>query len=172
MEKDRRPHTGSTLKKSVLVLNASDAPLNLCSWKKAVKLIYLSKALVIESRAEKISDNFPYPSIIRLSKYVSLPFKTVVLNRKNLMLRDNHTCQYCGKKDQLTIDHVIPRSRGGKDTWQNMIVACHRCNHLKGHELLENTELKLLAKPTVPPSALYLELTRQKNYPKNWMRYF
>jgi 5-methylcytosine-specific restriction endonuclease McrA len=101
-----------------------------------------------------------------------LPYQEVVLTRKNILLRDNYTCQYCGKKTQLTIDHVLPRSRGGRDIWTNVVVACQRCNHNKGHQTVLEASMHLKAQPYKPPSALYLELTRYKNVPGSWIKYF
>lgn len=156
----------------VLVLNATEEPINICHWKKAIKLTYKSKAQVIVNTPKKLNPCYTLPSIIRLNRYIPIPYQEVVLSKKNIFLRDNHTCQYCGKKTQLTIDHIIPRSRGGKDSWTNMVTACNRCNHTKSHFTLEEAGMFLKSKPERPPSILYLELTRHLNVPTQWLDYF
>ncbi len=156
----------------VLVLNATEAPINICGWRKAVKLTFKAKAMVVEHTDRILAHDFYFPSIIRLSRYIPLPYQEVVLSRKNILLRDNNTCQYCGKKSHLTIDHIMPRSRGGRDAWTNVVVACQRCNHNKGHKTPEEAGMQLKAQPYKPPSALYLELTRYKNVPGSWLKYF
>jgi 5-methylcytosine-specific restriction endonuclease McrA len=83
--------------------------------------------------------------------------------------RDNHTCQYCGSKKSLTIDHVIPRSRGGQDTWENMVVACSSCNTKKGHTLLEQTGMKLMKNPKSPVNKMIFDIARS-NVPE-WKEY-
>jgi 5-methylcytosine-specific restriction endonuclease McrA len=156
----------------VLVLNATETPINICSWRKAIKLTIKGKAQVIDHTEQLLTRSIYLPSIIRLSRYIPLPYQEVVLTRKNILLRDNYTCQYCGKKTQLTIDHVLPRSRGGRDIWTNVVVACQRCNHNKGHQTVLEAGMHLKAQPYKPPSALYLELTRYKNVPGSWIKYF
>ena len=117
----------------VLVLNASYEPLNITSWRRAVVLIIKGKAERIEQREEHIYPDFPLPSVIRLRHYVRIPYKEIPLTRRNLLHRDNNTCQYCGQSgESLTLDHVIPRSRGGGDSWENIVSACVRCNVRKG----------------------------------------
>ena len=104
----------------VLVLNASYEPLNITSWRRAVVLLIKGKAEQLEHRGQIIYSDFPLPTVIRLRYYVRVPYKEIPLTRRNVLERDANTCQYCkAKGDQLTIDHVIPRSRGGSDTWEN-----------------------------------------------------
>ena len=104
---------------TVLVLNSSYEPLNITSWKRAVVLLLKEKAQVLSNR------------VIRLLNYVKVPLSKIVSykpSRAMIYKRDDNTCQYCGAKTRLTIDHVIPRCRGGEDTWENLVVACSSCN--------------------------------------------
>lgn len=149
------------LTKSVLVLNQNYIPISICSAKKAVILVFLEKAQMIERyRIEIHSVNImiPYPSVIRLNIYVHKPFKKVSLNRKNIFKRDKHRCQYCGKNHQeMTIDHLIPKSAGGKDTWENLVCACIRCNGKKGDHTPDQAGMKLLRRPKKPSHLFYLQ---------------
>lgn len=121
----------------VLVLNCSYEPLTICNVQKAVLLLFGGKAVPVAHHPERVistvSHSFPMPSIVRLTFFVRIPYRQIILTRKNILLRDNYQCQYCGKTDlPLTIDHIIPRSRGGEHTWENLITACSRCNSKKG----------------------------------------
>ncbi len=144
----------------VLVLNQDYSALTICSMPKAFLLVYLNKAeLVAESTTEKlhsVSKTFPYPSVIRLQRYVYFPFKGVMLNRQNILKRDNFTCQYCGSKDFLTINHVIPKSRQGRTSWDNLITACKYCNSKKGHMTPEEAGMVLMRQPFRPSFVMFL----------------
>src|SRR5690606_6398766 len=98
----------------------------------------LEKAEMLHERPDfkirTVSSEFDFPSVIRLRKYARIPFKNIVLTRKNIMKRDGNRCQYCGSSSDLTIDHVLPKSRNGKDTWDNLVTACNKCNHKKGNK--------------------------------------
>src|SRR5574341_1128575 len=120
--------------RKVLVLNQNYEPLSVCNVKKAIILLYLGKAELIAALDGKllrsVSVTMPFPSIVRLSVYVRVPFKKIVLSRKNILRRDSHKCQYCGKSEvALTVDHVVPRARGGLDSWENLVCACIDCNN-------------------------------------------
>ncbi|MBU0687417.1 MAG: HNH endonuclease [Candidatus Margulisbacteria bacterium] len=156
----------------VLVLNATFAPINICSWRRAVTLLYKDKATLVEESGKLLNNKYSMPFVIRLVNYVSIPYNNVVLTRKNIYLRDNHTCQYCGKSGNLTIDHVIPKSRGGNDTWENIVTCCVRCNNRKGDKSLEEIGLSLRKRPYRPPSTLYLHMTRLSTIPRCWNDYF
>ena len=146
--------------KTILVLNSSYEPLNFTNWKRAVVLLLKEKAQILSSR------------VIRLLNYVKLPLKKIMdekHSRAMIYKRDNHTCQYCGSKKSLTIDHVIPKSKGGQDTWENMVVACAPCNTKKGHTLLEQTGMKLVRKPKAPPNKMILDIDKS-NVPE-WKEY-
>lgn len=104
------------------------------------------------------SVTLPFPSIIRLENYVRVHYKRVMLSRKNILRRDNHKCQYCGRSDlPLTIDHVIPKSKGGQDTWENLVAACIKCNNKKGDRTLEEANMKLIRKPFRPSHIMFLK---------------
>ena len=106
----------------VLVLNASYEPLNITGWRRAAILMLKGKAEQVEHSGKYLAKDFPLPTVIRLRHYVTVPYREIPLTRRNVLNRDNHTCQYCGHKgDSLTLDHVMPRSRGGPDTWENLI---------------------------------------------------
>jgi hypothetical protein len=157
----------------VLVLNATHMPINITSWRRAMILMYKGKANGMEFNGIKINGRFPLPEIIKLTNYVPMLYAEIVLSRKNIYLRDNHTCQYCGKNaGSMTIDHIIPKSRGGKETWSNMVVCCARCNNRKADRSLDDAGMKLRGEPYRPPSALYLHMTRLSNIPKSWYNYF
>jgi 5-methylcytosine-specific restriction endonuclease McrA len=157
----------------VLVLNATQVPINITSWRRAMTMLYKGRAAGVVYNGKMINGALRLPEIIRLVNYVPLPYSEVVLSRKNVYLRDNHTCQYCGKSHStLTIDHVIPKSRGGEDSWDNMVVCCARCNNRKGDRLPEEAGMKLIGTPYRPSSTLYLHLTRLSGVPESWYNYF
>ncbi|MCO5250112.1 MAG: HNH endonuclease [Candidatus Kapabacteria bacterium] len=144
------------------MLNQSYEPITVCSAKKAFLLIYLLKAELVEVRTNKsirtINRAFPYPSVIKLVSYIKMPYKRIDLSRKNILKRDNHRCQYCGKKTlDITIDHIIPKSRGGMDTWDNLVAACVRCNNRKGNRTPDEAGMKLLSKPRRPNHIMFLK---------------
>ncbi len=109
------------------------------------------------SALRTITAVYPYPSIVRLFVYVRLPFRKVELSRKNILRRDNHQCSYCGTgKPPLTIDHVVPKSRGGKDMWENLVAACVRCNNKKGDRTPDEASMLLRRKPFRPNHVTFL----------------
>lgn len=145
----------------VLVLNANFEPINVCSTRRAVGLIINGKAqLVLNGRGEikTVSLSYPRPSIIRLEKMIRRPRPRVRLTKREILRRDNFTCQYCGQSiSHLTIDHVVPRRLGGEHSWTNLVAACPSCNHRKGGRTLEQAQMILLRTPVEPPStATYL----------------
>lgn len=156
----------------VLVLNATYIAINICSWKRAMALLFKDKAESLEKSGRLINNKFVLPFVIRLRHYVPAPLNGLTLTRKNIFLRDNFTCQYCGKDGNLTIDHVIPKSRGGVDSWSNTVVCCVRCNNKKGDKMPDEADMKLLSTPYKPPSMLYLHMTRLSHIPKVWHEYF
>lgn len=158
----------------VLVLNASYEPLNITSWRRAVVLLIKDKAEQLEHNGKYVYADFPLPSVIRLRQYVRVPYTEIALTRKNLLNRDGHRCQYCGYGgDDLTLDHVIPRSRGGQDTWENMVVACVRCNVKKGNRTPKEANMLLLTKPHKPHSSLYFEVAKyiKSGANQEWRKY-
>ncbi|MFH0992252.1 MAG: HNH endonuclease [bacterium] len=104
-----------------------------------------------------VSRTMPFPSIVRLSLYVRIPYKRIVLSRKNILRRDGHKCQYCGRGDYpLTVDHILPKARGGQDTWENLVCACVRCNNKKGDRLPAESQMNLLRKPIRPNHVMFI----------------
>ncbi len=159
----------------VLLLNASYEPLHICSWKRAVLLLLKGKAETVERNGKQLCPGMPMPVVIRLRYYIKMPFKEIPMTRKNVMHRDNHTCQYCGRKADLTIDHVIPRSKGGKDTWDNVVIACLRCNVTKGDRTPAEAQMALKRPPVRPFNFVQFELSKQqqagpKEY-EQWKKY-
>ncbi len=146
--------------RKVLVLNQDYSALTVCSVPKAFLLVYLKKAdMVAESEHEKlrsITESFPFPSVIRLHKYVYMPYRGVMLSRQNIFRRDGNRCQYCGSYDNLTLDHVMPKSRGGRTSWDNLISACRRCNAKKGDFTPEEAQMPLKVKPFKPSFVMFL----------------
>jgi 5-methylcytosine-specific restriction endonuclease McrA len=147
--------------RKVLVLNHNYEPLSVCNVKKAVILLYLGKAELIAALDGKllrsVSMAMPFPSIVRLSIYVRVPFKKIVLSRKNILRRDGHRCQYCGRSDVgLTVDHVTPRARGGEDAWENLVCACVKCNNKKGDRTPAEAQMPLPRKPIRPNHVMFI----------------
>jgi 5-methylcytosine-specific restriction endonuclease McrA len=145
----------------VLVLNANYEPLNVCTTKRAVGLMMTGKAeLLLNGRGviRTASSSFPRPSIVRLSYMVHRPRPKVKLTKREIFRRDNYTCQYCGKKTtKLTIDHVMPRHRGGEHSWSNLVAACPACNRRKGGRTPQEANMVLRTPPIEPnASAEYL----------------
>jgi 5-methylcytosine-specific restriction endonuclease McrA len=141
-----------------LVLNAGYEPMQLISWQRALCLVLAQKAEVIAEYGavvRSVSRAINLPSVVRLVNYarVVTRFGFVRCTRKNVLLRDGYQCQYCGVKCRpaaITIDHIVPRSRGGKTTWTNVVAACHPCNRKKGSRALEKTGMMLLRPPRRP----------------------
>lgn len=158
----------------VLVLNASYEPLNVTSWQRAVVLLIKGKAEQVEHNGKKVYSDFDLPTVIRLRYYVRVPYKEIPLTRRNILHRDGHSCQYCGYTgDDLTLDHVMPRSRGGGDSWENIVTACVRCNVHKGSRTPEEARMALLNHPRRPYSGLYFEVAKhlRGGLHQEWRKY-
>lgn len=145
-----------------MVLNQSYEPLTICNLRKAIILIYLGKAESVVNDERKslhtISTTYPWPSIIRISKFVRVPYKKVVLTRKNILRRDGFKCAYCGRSDiPLTIDHIIPKARGGDDTWDNLVSACTICNNKKGDRTPDEAKMRLIFQPFKPSHIVFIK---------------
>ena len=145
---------------TILVLNSSYEPLHFTNWKRAIILLFKDKAKLISKR------------VIRLVNYVRLPFIRLgeTFPSRNLIYkRDNYQCQYCGSKQNLTIDHVKPKSKGGNDTWTNLVTACSSCNVKKGSKTLKESGLVLRSSPRAPISIIMLDL--EKTTISEWKEY-
>ena len=103
-----------------------------------------------------VDKSFPMPAVIKLNKYVNIPYKSVELTRQNIFKRDNFECQYCGTEQNLTLDHVVPSSKGGKSTWNNLITACKTCNAKKGDFSPYEAGLTLNSKPYKPSYIMFI----------------
>jgi 5-methylcytosine-specific restriction endonuclease McrA len=156
-----------TMNSRVLVLNQDSSPLMVCSVQRAFVMVYLNKSeLVLPAngyRLNSVTQSFPMPSVIRLNRYVNAPYKGVSLTRQNVFKRDNFECQYCGTRRELTLDHVMPSSRGGAHTWTNLVTACKRCNAKKGDFTPDEAQMTLHRKPYKPSYSLFL---RDGNSPR------
>ena len=161
----------------VLVLNQNYEPLNICKVRRAVTLIYQNKAEMLEDGAGYIhtsSVDVPVPSVIRLPYLIKRPFRIErKLTRYEIFNRDHYTCQYCGKQTkQLTLDHIIPRYRGGQHTWQNLVSACAACNRRKAGRTPEEARMKLLNTPSVPRGNRYFFIPAEYLLKRvEWERY-
>jgi 5-methylcytosine-specific restriction endonuclease McrA len=141
------------LQNPVLVLNASYEPVNICAARRAVVLVLKGIAAPEEMSQHTLHASrqaYQVPSVIRLLEYRRIPHQTRALSRKNIMMRDRYSCQYChraGGASDLTLDHVIPRSRGGESSWENLVASCHQCNNRKGNRTPEEAGMKLARMP-------------------------
>ncbi len=159
----------------VLVLNASYEPLNVTTVRRAYVLVFKGKAEVIEDAGKPLRSaaaNFVWPHVIRLLQYVRVP-KSVQrkISRRALFARDEWRCVYCGTSGgRLTLDHVVPRSRGGDSVWENVVTSCAPCNLRKGDRLLEEAAMRLAREPRPPAPALFIRLAAPK-IPSSWQPY-
>ncbi len=147
--------------------------IGLTSIRRAIVLVIKGKAESVVDRDRKIrseSLEISVPSIVRLKYYIRPIYKSTYPTRRNILIRDRYTCQYCGSDKDLTVDHVIPKVKGGKDTWENMVCACKKCNNKKGNLTPEEAGMKLLSKPR-KPSYVELLILSKKNVPEEWMDY-
>ncbi|KAJ3707285.1 hypothetical protein LUZ61_010990 [Rhynchospora tenuis] len=170
-----------------LVLDLSYRPVNIVCWKRAICLEFMEKADVLEYYDQTVSSpsgSFYIPAVLRVPHLLHSVKKRRVrkgLSRKNILFRDSYTCQYCSTHENLTIDHVIPTSRGGEWTWENLVAACERCNSRKGRKTLEEANMKLLKTPKAPKDydilaipltlAAIKMLRSKKGVPDQWVEY-
>ncbi|MBI4124367.1 MAG: HNH endonuclease [Deltaproteobacteria bacterium] len=181
------------LQAHVLVLNRSFFPVHITNVKRAFCLLYRGVARAVDEqyqtfdfhswselsgavhangdRVGLVDRLILVPRVILLTTYDRLPKREIRFSRLNILIRDNYTCQYCGgqlKKNQLNLDHVIPRSRGGKTTWENVVTSCHDCNRLKGGKLPKEAGLKLVQKPYRPKAFPFSLLMTKPNIHRAW----
>lgn len=162
------------LNRSVLLLNQNYEPLSLCRLKRALVLMMNRKAEPIE-RSEltvrTVNMNIPVPSVLRLNYYVRVHRREVPLTKRNVLRRDNHTCQYCGaRKPVMTTDHVIPKALGGTDTWENLVCACPECNARKGNRTPAQAKMTLRRKPKAPHYVTFA-VNSLGEIPEAWRQY-
>ena len=145
---------------NILVLNSDYSPINICDGRRAIVLLLKEKAHMITEK------------VIRLLNYIRIPFIKIMSHKPSrnvIYRRDGYKCQYCSSTRNLTIDHIIPKCKGGKDTYLNLVVACNSCNTKKGDKLLEQTEMKLINKPKEPKNKIEFYLWESDN--KEWKEY-
>ncbi|MEI8134689.1 MAG: HNH endonuclease [bacterium] len=134
----------------------------------------MGKAEVVSVAHDKIIRSahaaMEFPSVIRLAHFIHVPFKKVILSRKNILRRDGHQCQYCGARAGLTVDHIHPKSRGGEDSWENLVTACLRCNNKKGNLTPDEGRMPLKKKPVRPNHVVFLRQYVGR-VDKNWEPY-
>jgi len=162
------------VRRQVLVLNATYEPINVCSPNRAVVLILKEKAEVLEAGARAIraaSMVLQEPAVIRLLTYVRVPRgERRRLSRRVVLARDGYRCQYCGSPRHLTLDHVIPRSRGGITSWDNVVTSCAPCNTRKGARLLSEVDMGICQAPR-PPSLTDFLVASPHGVPESWTPY-
>lgn len=138
------------MNKAVLVLNSSFEPISIRSCRRALTLICKDRAIVQEHTGQEIYPGIHMPSVIRLKEFRYIPIRVQILSRKNIFLRDRNTCMYCGvvfHPSKLTLDHIIPQSRGGANSWQNLVSSCQFCNRKKADRTPEEAGMILIKKP-------------------------
>jgi 5-methylcytosine-specific restriction endonuclease McrA len=176
---------GASLQGRVLLLNGSNwEPLAVISIARAINLILAEKAVVIEESGRvlrTVSSTFPVPSVIALRRYINVPRRKAHWSRKGVLVRDNYTCVYCGVhpgdlargrplgKADFTVDHIMPKSRGGRDNWSNTACACYGCNHRKGDRTPNEAGMKLRWEPRTPRTS-YLVIAVGSG-PDAWRHY-
>ena len=163
--------------KSCLVLNGDFSPLNVCTALKGAKMVFTGRAEVIEgykNGLRTVNAEFPVPTVIRIHRKIRLRDVRVRLSRKAVLSRDRYVCQYCGfAAPNMTVDHLVPKHRGGEFTWENLVCACPRCNSRKGDMTLAEAGMKVLSRPK-EPSYFILSLLyhTQKGVPdESWGKY-
>lgn len=167
--------TGSALGGRVLVLNASYEPINVCTVRRAIVLILKQKAEVLDEHDIDIHSErstMTRPSVIRLRAYVRIPYQSLQrkITRRAVFARDAWECQYCGRKGSLTMDHVIPRSRGGDTSWENVVTCCASCNRRKGDRSVSQAGMKLRTHPRPPHATIFIHVA-SPTIPPQWLPY-
>ncbi|MDT8306275.1 MAG: HNH endonuclease [Anaerolineae bacterium] len=164
--------TNSVLNEPVLILNVNFEPLHVCNTKRAVALLMAGKAeLVLNGRGKirSATAEFDLPSIIKLQYMIRRPRPRITLSKREVLRRDDYTCQYCGRKSyHLTIDHVVPRHAGGSHSWTNLVAACSGCNRRKGGRTPEQAGMQLLRQPFEPSSSAAYRFGRHLEEHDEW----
>ncbi len=160
---------------NVLVLNSSYEPLSVTLWQRAVELIYSGKAEAVHNTSRRLRSaggfEIPLPSVIRILYYVRRRAKRVALTKKNVLLRDDYLCQYCGVRGDsatMTVDHVVAKSVGGPSSWDNLVAACTHCNNRKGNRTAAQAGMTLRRKPKEPRHIPFLVVRRHTENDEWW----
>jgi 5-methylcytosine-specific restriction endonuclease McrA len=170
------PAGGTGVRGRVLVLNATHEPIHVCSVRRAAVLLLKSKAVVLESGDRVLHSEhvrLERPVVIRLVTYVHVPrdVHRRKITRKAVLARDAWTCQYCGsERPGLTVDHVIPRSRGGESVWENIVASCAPCNRRKGNRLPREIQMHPKTTPRAPGPTVFIRVAAPRP-PASWERY-
>ena len=168
----------SLMQEPVLVLNATYEPINVTAVRRAMVLMLKGVAQAEElhnSEVHSSAQAHRVPSVIRLLAYRHIPQQSRALSRKNILLRDRNTCQFCGRVfpgSELTLDHVVPRSRGGRSSWENLVACCYNCNNSKGDRTPEEAGFKLARRPrpfTLHTSRQLMRLIGHRD--ERWRKY-
>jgi 5-methylcytosine-specific restriction endonuclease McrA len=159
----------------VLVLNATYEPINVCTLRRAAVLLLKEKAELLERREGAIHSEhmtLERPDVIRLVSYVRVPREAHrrKITRRAVFARDRWTCQYCGSRGNLTVDHVLPRSKGGESSWDNIVTSCAPCNRRKGDGLLRHVGMKLFRPPRSPSPQIFIHVATP-TIPAAWEQY-
>ncbi len=166
---------GSLVNRNVLMLNQNYEPLSICSARRAIILLFQGKAEMIQTadglRFHSVNQSWALPSVVRLWHYKKVPYKRIMLTRKNILMRDGHRCQYCGtNRGPMTVDHIVPRTMGGSDTWDNLVCACVKCNNRKGDQTPDQAGMTLHKRPTRPNHVTFIQrYVGQQDY--GWRQY-
>lgn len=162
---------------AVLLLNASYEPLKVISWQRAVSMFFGGKIEVVEEydhEIRSVSVAIKAPAVVRLLSYIHVGRRTPPLSRTNILARDNFQCQYCGislpSKD-ATLDHVLPRSKGGGTSWQNVVCCCKRCNRKKGAKTPKQAGMTLPKEPVQPDWLPVLQIRLNGRIPSSWQNF-
>jgi 5-methylcytosine-specific restriction endonuclease McrA len=163
------------LNEPVLILNVNFEPLHVCNTKRALALVFNGKAEIIlngRGTIRSATSEFDIPSVIKLGYLVRRPRLQVSLTKREILRRDDYTCQYCGKRSHaLTVDHVIPRRLGGQHIWTNVVAACPPCNRRKGGKIPERANMRLRKKPAQPSPSAYYRFGRHLNTHQEWEQF-
>ena len=160
---------------SVLLLNASYQPIKVISWKRAVCLWFSGKVEIVEEYEHdlrSVSVIIKAPAVVRLLRYVHISKRKPPLSRANILARDNCACQYCGQRvtsKEATMDHVVPKSRGGGTSWKNIVCCCVRCNRKKGNRTPAEANMPLLNEPVIPDWLPVITVKLNGNVPTSWL---
>ena len=159
-----------------LVLDQGYLPVNVVSWQRAMSYIARDRAAVLEEYDALVHDGVQMPAVVRLSRPVARHTQRVKFSRANVLARDRWRCQYCGQRfrgDELTYEHVVPRSQGGRTTWENIVMACVDCNRRKGNRTPAQAEMKLLRLPARPAWVpRYNPRLQAREVPVEWREYW
>jgi 5-methylcytosine-specific restriction endonuclease McrA len=170
--------SGRCVMEQVLLLNITYEPLRVINWKKAITLLMLGKVEVVEEYSREVhsvSFTLRLPSVVRLLRLVKRPKTPVKFSRQNIYARDKYRCQYCGKQlpsEELTYDHVIPKYRGGRTEWKNIVTCCIPCNRRKGGRSPKEAKMRLIRKPMRPQWLPAIRITiGYREVPQTWRDY-